>query len=279
MSIYFESWLEKNMVCIPAGTYTKGGKCRGRVCELDSEGYLSEMTLSKSFLFSKYVITQAVWESVMGTTPWDNLFIQDKAPNRTQEDVDFYKEIFRSGDNFPAVGINWYEAQEFCKILSEKTGKKYRLPTDTEWEYVAKDNQETDYYGFNHAVYRKNRDFYKKKIAEYAWLSMNLDEEKFLHEVGLLKPNNFGVYDIQGNTREWVLDKAYLQENSVHIRKDHYPEAATDWYSADGDYPFARGGIYHSVLGFTYFSLAGSINPPDFQSPSVGFRIVQEIDT
>ncbi|MCH2228670.1 MAG: SUMF1/EgtB/PvdO family nonheme iron enzyme, partial [Candidatus Caenarcaniphilales bacterium] len=87
------------------------------------------------------------------------------------------------------------------------------------------------------------------------------------------------VYDIQGNTMEWVLDKAYLQENSVNIRKGHYPEAATDWYSANGDYPLARGGTNSIVLSYTYFSLSGSTNYPDFQSPSVGFRIVQEIDT
>jgi formylglycine-generating enzyme len=112
----------------------------------------------------------------------------------------------------PAVTMTQFAAKQYTKWLSGITGQQYRLPTEAEWEYAARAGSTTAYsYGDD-----------PEQIGEYAWTTDNADYQT--HEVGSLKPNAWGLYDMHGNVGEWVLDQ-YIA--------DHYATLSDGVFAAD----------------------------------------------
>lgn len=133
--------------------------------------------------------------------------------------------------DYPAIGMTWHNAMTFCVWLSKKTGKKYRLPTEAEWECAARVGT-TKAFGTCDGP---------EALAEFAWFEPNADRQP--HPVGKKKPNAWGLHDMQGNVREWVHD---------FYSPTGYQEGAGEKALAnptgpkEGKLHVARGGCYDS---------------------------------
>jgi len=114
----------------------------------------------------------------------------------------------------PAVRISWKQAAEFCKLLSEREGATYRLPTEAEWEYACRAGT-TTLYSFGASV---------TEMPRYGWC---MDEHTKSAPVATLQPNDWGIYDMHGNVFEWV----------------------SDWYSSYYYSECSKQGIIHDPKG------------------------------
>ncbi|MCC7424540.1 MAG: formylglycine-generating enzyme family protein, partial [Planctomycetaceae bacterium] len=111
---------------------------------LDDERPQHRVKISKDFYLGQYEVTQWEWMSVMRSAPWKG------------------EDYVREGKDYPATFISWDDAQEFCRKLSEKDGRTYRLPTEAEWEYAARGGAATRYsFGDN-----------GERLSEYAWYTV-----------------------------------------------------------------------------------------------------------
>lgn len=138
------------------------------------------------------------------------------------------------GPRNPAIGMTWHNANNFCKWLSKKTGKKYRLPTEAEWEYAARAGTKNMFGSTNDP----------EQMKEYAWYEATADSET--NEVGKKKPNAFGLYDMGGNVREWVSD-FYSPTAYAEAAKNN--PAVNPKGPKTGELHVARGGDYSSPMG------------------------------
>jgi formylglycine-generating enzyme required for sulfatase activity len=110
-----------------------------------------------------------------------------------------YREFGKEG--YPVVGISHHAAMEYCRWLSRRTGKGYRLPTEAEWEWACRAGTRTPWFCGEKA----------SRLDAYAWYDKNANDRT--HPVGKKKPNPWGLYDVHGNVAEWCLD---------HYNKDDY---------------------------------------------------------
>ena len=168
--------------------------------------------LPKPYWLGKYELTQAEWEGVMGY----NLSGFKKGSNKEAEGMDTSR--------FPVTSVSWYDSLEFCNKLSEKEGlppyyelkvikrkeekhpgivqaevkllggNGYKMPTEFEWEHGGRAGTTTAFYfGDN-----------EEDLVEYGWIGKNSGMRP--HPVGEKKPNAFGLHDVHGNLREWVVE-------------------------------------------------------------------------
>jgi formylglycine-generating enzyme required for sulfatase activity len=123
----------------------------------------------------------------------------DAITRPTQPYPDEYRGMGR--ERHPAVGISHYAAMEYCRWLSARTGRAYRLPTEAEWEWACRASSRTPYFFGTEPG----------QLGAYAWYGANSEDQT--HPVGQKKPNPWGLHDIYGNVAEWCLD---------HYHKDSY---------------------------------------------------------
>jgi formylglycine-generating enzyme required for sulfatase activity len=130
----------------------------------------------------------------------------------------------------PVICITHHAAMEYCRWLSAKTGKTYRLPTEAEWEYACRAGSKTAYsFGDD-----------PSKLDEYAWYVENTEKPQ---PVGKKKPNAWGLYDMHGNVSEWCLDH-YVADLYRTLAKEPPSRGPVVLPSAK-EYPYvARGGSW-----------------------------------
>ncbi|MEE2639085.1 MAG: formylglycine-generating enzyme family protein [Planctomycetota bacterium] len=210
----------------PAETVKKvgGGSPRQEVNEehLANEYPVHEVTISKPFYMGAYELTQAQWKAVMGTEPWKTKAAMAIA--RAQPRPEGFHD-------YPAVWMSSYDAIEFCRKLSKKTGMSISLPTEAQWEYACRAGSATNF-SFGDGL---------SKLIDYGWYGGENagQKEDYAHRVGQLKPNPWGLYDMHGNVWEFCSD---------WYDKDYYsrspgvdPENTTET-----DLRCLRSGSFHS---------------------------------
>jgi formylglycine-generating enzyme required for sulfatase activity len=179
----------------------------------------------------------------MGTEPW-----------KGQQHV-------KEGPNYAASYVSWDDAVTYCKKLSEKESKTYRLPTEAEWQYACRAGTQT--------VWSFGND--EKDLGDYAWYYKNADNagEKYAHQVGLKKPNAFGLYDMHGNVWEWCHD--YYGEDYYKQSPEKDPRGPTS-----GSFHVLRGGSWDGTH-VTRSAFRGGLKSA-YRTNDYGFRLVRELD-
>ena len=175
------------MVSIPGGTFIMGSPEEEEGSQI--EEHPQHKIKVTPFYLGKYPITQAQWRVVTSFS---------KVKHELKADPSEFK-----GLNRPVDSISWLEASEFCKRLSEKTGKTYRLPTEAEWEYACRAGTTTPFH-FGETI--------TADLANYNGEVNYKSEAKAIKrggttEVGYFQvANNFGLFDMHGNIGEWCED-------------------------------------------------------------------------
>ncbi len=178
-----------DMVAIPGGTISIGSPANeaGR-----TPNDLAQTSATiKPFWMGKCEVT---WAEYSGFVFTDKEEVEKAKAAGVTRPTKPYGSIYRErGDKgFPAIGMSQLSAAEFCKWLSYKTGKKYRLPTEAEWEYACRAGSTSPYFWGADAA----------KAKEYGWFVDN--SQATTQPCGKLKPNKFGLFDIVGNVAEWT---------------------------------------------------------------------------
>jgi formylglycine-generating enzyme required for sulfatase activity len=232
--------LKFEMLPIPAGTFTMGSAA-GEAKRSDDEGPQVKVEIAP-FWMGKHEVT---WDE------YDEFAFQLDLKRKKREGIDPLKqsETELAGDAVtrptppyadetfgmgrrgqPVICITHHSAMEYCRWLSAKTGKAYRLPTEAEWEYACRAGTSTTYFFGDDP----------SKLEEYAWYVENSEKPQ---QVGKKKPNPWGLYDMHGNVSEWCLDHyvADIYSRLAKAQPARRPVVLPD----DKEYPYvARGGSW-----------------------------------
>ena len=217
------------MIFVRGGSFIMGCTSeQGNDCFPDEEP--AHEVIVNSFYIAKYEVTQELWVAVMGENP----------------------SHFK-GAKLPVENVSWSDVQVFIRKLNELTGKKYRLPTEAEWEFAAS--------GGNKSTGKKYCG--RNVVNNVAWYSQNSQNKT--HPVGLKTPNELGIYDMSGNVWEWCSDwyAEYGSEPQTN------PKGA-----AKSDYRVIRGGSYNIFAKYVRVTTRGSTT--DARYYNIGFRLVSD---
>ncbi|MDR2870871.1 MAG: formylglycine-generating enzyme family protein [Deferribacteraceae bacterium] len=231
------------MVYVEGGTFTMGDN-NG---EYDDEAPEHQVTVS-SFYMSIYEVTQAEWTAIMGNNP-----------------------SYFEGDNLPVDQVSWYAALEYCNRRSIAEGltpvydvegetadwsaNGYRLPTEAEWEYIAKGGNKNANYTYSGS----------DDIDAIGWYDDG--DSEGTHPVGMKAPNDLGLYDVSGNVWEWVWD----------WDADYTAEDQTNPKGPDsGEYRMLRGGSWYADPVALRPEHRG-YEDPDNADETMGLRVMRNI--
>ena len=231
------------MVLIGGGSFLMGSPA-GQAGRKDDEGPQHEVCLKPFYLCTTETTIElflAYYEETVSAEkdPFAAEEEEKKTEQGSEADVDaitgptpVYGELTMGyGKKHPGMGMTWHNAMTFCKWLSKKSGKQYRLPTEAEWEYACRAGS-TSVFGFGDDP---------KQLKDYAWYEETADFET--NEVTRKKPNAWGLYDMLGNVREWVYD---FYSSAAYKEAAEKKPAINPKGPKTGTVHVARGGDYNS---------------------------------
>lgn len=171
ISIPVKNGITIDMVKVEAGTFMMGATPEMKNSWTE-ERPIHQVTLTNDYYIGKYEVTQSLWCALMDNNP------------------SYFK-----GDNLPVEQVSWDDCQKFINKLNDITGRKFRLPTEAEWEYAARGGKKSRGYQYSGS----------NKISDVTWYSSNSEHKT--QPVGLKLANELGLYDMSGNVNEWCFDR------------------------------------------------------------------------
>jgi len=222
--------IEPEMVFVQGGTFWMGCTAEQQANCDDDEKPAHQVTVS-SFNIGKYEITQGQWKALMGNDP---------------------SYFAKGGDNYPVEMVKWDDVQEFIRRLNKATGKRYRLPTEAEWEYAARGGAKSKGYKYSGS----------NNLNNIAWHLDNSGDKT--RPVGTKQPNELGIYDMSGNVWEWCSD--WYDDYTKSPKRD--PLGASS-----GDNRVYRGGGWGSTALGCRVTYRDNGTPSSLYN-SLGFRVV-----
>jgi len=168
-------------VWIPAGKFRMGSPKRepGR---FSNEGPRHHLLINRGFWMAKYVVTQAEWVEVMRSNP----------------------SCFTSSPWLPVESVSWHDVQVFLAKLNDQTGRRFRLPSEAEWEYAARAGTTTPFYTGN-SIHTDLANYNGNFDSNYRGAKSGVFRCETT-EVGNFPANLWGLHDMAGNVCEWVED-------------------------------------------------------------------------
>ena len=231
ISIPVKDGISIDMVKVEAGTFMMGATSEMKDPYSD-EKPVHQVTLTNDYYMGKYEVTQALWQAVMGSNPSN----------------------FK-GDNLPVETVNWNDCQEFISKLNSLTGRKFRLPTEAEWEYAARGGKKSRGYQYSGS----------RKISDVAWYEGNSRSKT--HPVGRKQANELGIYDMTGNVWEWCSDWYGFYSSSSQTN----PTGADS-----GSSRVFRGGSWYGNARYCRLSFR-DCTPPDCRGYNLGLRLALSV--
>lgn len=238
--------LECSMLFVPSGEFIMGSDAPDAP---PNERPLTKVTVTR-FYMSRFPITNGEFEQ------FDQSHVRKRAPG--------------AGDRHPVVYVSSLEATKFCQWLSSRERKKYRLPTEAEWEYAARGTDSRKYPWGNHDKRGDLANFADKNTV-FAWSDREIDDGyPESSPVGAFPfgAGPFGMEDLAGNVWEWCLDYLALYRGSPQLNPRGPANGAKRVY---------RGGSWKSRFSSIRTTFRGA-NTPNYSCNDLGFRIVCESD-
>ena len=228
LTISVKNGISIEMVKVEAGSFNMGATPEMENPD-EFEKPVHRVTLTNNYYIGKYEVTQALWQAVMGSNP------------------SYFK-----GDDLPVEQVSWNDCQDFISKLNAMTGKRFRLPSEAEWEYAARGGKKSRGYQYSGS----------NTLGNVAWYEGNSGSKT--HAVGTKQPNELGIYDMTGNVWEWCQDR----DGSYSSSPQTNPTGAV----GGSRRVFRGGGWCHSAGDCrTSFSLVGA---PGIRYYGLGLRLV-----
>ncbi|MBP5477135.1 MAG: formylglycine-generating enzyme family protein [Paludibacteraceae bacterium] len=232
--------INMKMIWVEGGEFLMGCTSEQSDCD-DDEKNIRRVTVD-GFYIGMLEVTQSQWEKVVGTSVYQQ---KNKAnPDWPMRGV---------GSDYPMYYVSWDEAMEFCRLLSNKTGRTYTLPTEAQWEYAARGGNCADgtkYAGSN-------------MVDAVAWHWGNSDEST--HPCGIRRANALGIYDMLGNVWEWCKDWYSSPYASYDTNNPTGPSSGSD--------RVIRGGSWYAFPGYCRVAQRTGYSPSSC-CDDIGFRVV-----
>ena len=255
------------MVVVPSGSFMMGSKGPYSLRGEHHESPVHRVTIADPFAVGVYELTRKEWSWFLEETNHsmgDGCWIVEGGKWVMNSEGDWRSPGFRfsqGDDSHPVVCVNWEDAQAYVQWLSMKTGNRYRLLGESEWEFAARAGTGTAFWwGDNQGRNQANC----ANHCESPWDGLETAP------VGSFLPNAFGLYDVHGNVSEWVGD-------CYHENYSGAPADGSVW-TDDGDcsYRLKRGGSWINPP-VSMRSAARSSDPPHARSYNVGFRVASVV--
>ena len=221
--------LADNMAYVQGSTFTMGATSEQGSDAEDDEKPAHSVTLS-SYYIGKTEVTQELWQAVMGNNP----------------------SRFK-GNRKPVECVSWDDCQTFISKLNSLTGKKFRLPTEAEWEFAARGGIKSQGYKYSGS----------NTLGDVAWYEENSGDTT--HDVGTKSPNELGLYDMNGNVWEWCSD--WYGDKYYSSSPSNHPTGPSS-----GAYRVLRGGSWYSIANLCRSSDRGGSTPVD-RGDNMGLRL------